>query len=274
LPDANSGFAEIGILGVPWVLLLAAVLILVSVWLVDRKRAGLPTRPSLTFRRASRAVSSERRFWFLVALFAVNVTTFIGVRVVADWQPLVAVEPYRPGVAITDIVPNAVYVESDAIDAFRNGPEFVYGVTPGTPFDFQVTVRNSGPVAVRLLGWPVGEWIDEPDPGAKTDYYPDGLALPVDLGSPSAAPDRSTAFGPVELGPGEEAAIVVRWFAGECADPNGKRHAEPMQPGVTVEYGSTLVPIVYEVIGWRRKAIVELPFGIAVPAKPDCIEGF
>ncbi len=141
------------------------------------------------------------------------------------------------------------------------GPRSVYAVAPGQPLTYVMSVRNSWPVGIRLLG----RWrestarTDATEPNGST---PTGLSLLRDPDYVDARPESTKPFFPVNLAPGEEVTLVVTEVARDCADPAKAVPARSDSGDFTIP----TVQFVYEAFGIEGIATVSLSPEVTVPS--------
>ena len=129
------------------------------------------------------------------------------------------------------------------------GPRYIAPVGPGEVVTYLVTIRNTSPFGLTILG-PVGEL---------------RLGLPRNPDRPSADPADAVPFHPVTLAAGAEMAVVVGRIATACADPAAK---VPVHVGDrTAAFG---FGIVYDIFGWWREAAIYPPVEVTIPGEANC----
>ena len=262
----DGGFADVGLIGLPWVPILLLTALYAAMTAVRRVRSGGPLIPDprswyigLRPWGWRRGLIWEIAFIIVVAL-VINALDPFG-------------EPLGPGsmaaapgsVESRDITSDQ-HEETGTVDVGQD-TEYIYRLRPGDTYSTIVTVRNTGPVApITLLGLPGGpdDTTGAQPPSSLT--VPTGLGLLHDPSSTSLAPGDVLPFHPVTLSPGEEVGVVIGNVAGPCADPTAivADQGSDSRPAVGI-------PFVYETFGWRRVGDVYPPFQVTVAGTPGCV---
>lgn len=248
LPSAPSTANRAWLL---WALLVGAIATIVHVrrgGAIRGPRAwGAWIRPQLRWN-AKWTSWRARTLWAL--LFVLPLVT---VQLLRDWDPLAYAEPSGPGIGFYESRPGGQWQEDYAehqwsVEQYPNcesgcgGPLYVYSVRPGELFTFVVTVQNTSPVPVTLLG------------RVATNESPSGLALLRDPDSASSDPSNLEPFRPTLLAPGQAVTVAIIQSGWACADPTSTFAAAGGMQG----WG-----LVYDVFGWRRLGDVWPHFGVA-----------
>lgn len=149
-------------------------------------------------------------------------------------------------------------------DPGRDGRYPVYvTAAPGDPFSFGFSVRNDGPLPIRLEGV-----VRDPAVHDGVVDYPTLRAVWRDGSSQGGVtgPTGPVApFGPIDLGPGEFTVLWLVWTASPCA---AGPSFEPLADQAAV--GIPELRIAYSVLGLPRTAVIELPFEMLQPYRADC----
>ncbi|MEW6225863.1 MAG: hypothetical protein AB1627_14660 [Chloroflexota bacterium] len=150
-------------------------------------------------------------------------------------------------------------------DPARDGRYPVYvTAAPGDPFSFGFSVRNEGPLPIRLEGV-----VRDPAVHDGVVDYPTLRALWRDGSSQGGVtgPTGPVApFGPIDLGPGEFTVLWLVWTASPCA-------AGPSFEPIGDETALVGIPelrVAYSVLGFARTAVIDLPFEILQPYQATC----
>lgn len=169
-----------------------------------------------------------------------------------------------PGIGLTERRSDGVSQVVFPYGTFQSpsgGPRDVYAVGPGQPLTYLVSVRNTWPIPVRLIG----RWADS---NARTDAAeprgstPTGLGLLRDPARLVPSVDNTVPFQPIEIAPGAEVPVVVAEVARDCADPGvslPQRRPGPLWTRPSIEF-------VYEVFGIQGVAPVHLSPEVVVPS--------
>jgi hypothetical protein len=272
---AVTGVTFDGISGSVSTILLVALSVILLTVLVRRVWRDLTGRSPSAEPRAGQRLT-WRRF---VANLAMAVVVVLGFSVVKN---LFAV-PLGPGsfsgsgLGVTEarddgIDPFLVKLRPGSVEVTEqppvsgssvfDGPRSVYAVAPGRPLTYLVSLRNSWPIGIRLLG----RWRDSTaatDATEPTGSTPTGLSL---LREPDvvldAGPDATKPFAPVDLAPGEEVTLVVAEVGRDCADPTkavpARRDSE--------SFSIPSIEFVYEAFGIEGVARVGLSPEVTVPS--------
>jgi hypothetical protein len=132
---------------------------------------------------------------------------------------------------------------------------------PGSPFSFGFSVRNDGPLPIRLDGV-----VRDPAVHDSVVDYPTLRAVWRD-GAPHGGISGPVApFGPIDLGPGEYTVLWLVWTASPCA-------AGPSFEPAVDQAASVGIPelrVAYSVLGFPRTAVIDLPFEMLQPYRADC----
>jgi hypothetical protein len=254
--------------GVAFLLILLAVLLLGTWRLLTGRSAQAERRPPQRLTR--------RRFGANLVIGVVVLSAFVATK-------YVSVPPLEPGsfggsgLGVTE-------ARNDGIDPFFeqlrpglvqvtdqppvsggsvfDGPRSVYAVVPGQPLTYIVSVQNSWPIGIRLLG----RWRDSTAPTDATEPIgstPTGLSL---LREPDAVldagPDATKPFVPVDLAPGEEVTLVVAEVGRDCADPTKAVPARQDEEAFKIPR----IQFVYEAFGIEGIATVGLSPEVTVPS--------
>jgi hypothetical protein len=162
---------------------------------------------------------------------------------------------FRPG--LVDVTDQPPVSGSSVFD----GPRSVYAVAPGQPLTYMVSVKNSWPIGIRL----VGRWRDSSAPTDATEPIgatPAGLSLLREENVLDWGPESTKPFAPVDLAPGQEVTLVVAEVARDCADPAkvlpARHDAEP----ITIP----AIQFVFETFGIQGIATVGLSPEVTVPS--------
>jgi hypothetical protein len=155
--------------------------------------------------------------------------------------------------------------DNESDHTFR-APRYIYRVETGEPFTYLVSVRNNGPLPIRLLGLPAPDLpLDERLVQSESAWT--GLGLLRDPAVVSADPHDVVPFQPVDLAPGEEIVVVVAEMGGACADPA----LSPPRPADPNQYTISGIAFVYEMLATRDTVFMSLPFENTVPSTPGCV---
>lgn len=271
---ANPGdsFADVGIFGFPWVVLVVVLALVGAVatgwnvlhgrrafdWLRLRRRKGERARPRDLLVTCGAVFAM---FWVFQAFSAAaghGSPWQDGVSYGSRNAPGPEVSEVRPGGAWMDEMVDETYADTSAV------PFWVYRLMPGDPFTVIASARNATALPMTILGLP------------RRDNTPrafgwTGLGLLRDPATMSTAPGDVQAFTPVTLAPGEEVTLVLAGVAGRCADP-----AAVVPPSTTSDSSGTTVTmgpgftLVYEVFGWRMTGTAFPPFHLVVPTTAGC----
>jgi hypothetical protein len=259
-PATTGGTASTGIFVIPWVPVLLWIIVIGAIATVRHVRRGGAIRGPRAWGRWLRPYLHWRaprtswtgRIMFLLLFWV----PWIAVRLVGNWDPLSAADPFAPGPTVAEVLRDGLW-HDDSIEHASSygwgpgepclaecpGPRYLYRVQPGERYWWLETIRNDGPLPVTLLG------------RRATDIQPSpiGLGLLRDPSVLSADPANLRPFEPVVLGPGATVTVAVVQEADACADPAGSsawgRYA----------MGS---PFVYDVLGWRRVGHVYRHFSV------------
>ena len=172
------------------------------------------------------------------------------------WDPLAYTTPGGPGLGVSETRSDGRWQE-DAVENATSksvfpvcetdcrGPRYIYRLAPGAVYTFVVTVQNTGPLSVTLLGR-LGD-----DPSVAV-----GLALLRDPSHGASDPANLLPFTPVALAPGDAVTVAIVSAAASCADPtmDAKAWPESMQ-----SWG-----LAYDILGWRREGTVWPHFTVDV----------
>jgi hypothetical protein len=150
---------------------------------------------------------------------------------------------------------------TSGVSVVFDGPRIVHAVAPGEPLTYLVSVRNTWPITIRLMGrWRDGVGrTDATEPNATT---PTGLSLLRDPSVLDASPAGTTPFEPVELAPGAEVTVVVAETARDCADPTKVLPTRDGSESFTVPK----ILLVYEAFGIEGVGTVGLSPEVTVPS--------
>jgi hypothetical protein len=157
-------------------------------------------------------------------------------------------------------VPGSRYLRTES-DPFGSGSLYVYCGKPAGDFAWMVSLRNDGPVTITLLGLGDGplalaDQVLEDGFGIH-DLAPYRAAEPTDtpLTSHDARdPRKAPALRPVEIAPGDEFEVWVRWSTGSTLLAEGSLLT------------SRSIPVRYRILGVERSAQVPLRDGVGVEA--------
>ena len=256
-PATTGGVASTGIFAVPWVPWLLWALLVGAVATVRHVRRGGAiggprtwaawVRPYLRWN-AKWTSWTSRILWVL--LFMVPLLT---VQLLSRWDPLAYAEPGGPGIGFYETRSGGLWQDDSAEHQWTQevyprcetecpGPLYVYRVRPGELFTVVMTVQNTSPVPVTLLG------------RRESDTSPYGLALLRDSTAASSDPSNLLPFRPTRLAPGEAVTVALVSSGESCADPTSDTAAAGwMQAWL----------FVYDVFGWRREGNVWPHFSVA-----------
>jgi hypothetical protein len=269
--NPGGGFATVDVFGLPWVPLLPVAAAWGVIATVRRTRSGRGLRPG----------RDELRRWFLGApvqarasnrrrLAAVVITLALSLlaELVLVNDPLAHGSAGAAGPEVSEVRDDGIWRDEERpgepYEQLRGGADYVFRVRPGEAFSTIVSVRNTWPVPVILLG------IDRAQQGtaysSETSADWNGLGLLRDPTRILAGPGDVLPFHPVTLGPGEETVLVIAWIGDRCADPTAP--LPPFEQGV-VRFNPGL-PLIYDVAGWRRTGYVYPTFDMTVPRRTGC----
>ena len=254
-----SGLADVGFFGLPIVpLAVIAALLIAAVGAVDvlnRRRLRAPGR-STASRRAVRVAWAV---WFTALIVLVLAST--------SFELIKPGSIAGPGLGVAEVRSDGLTREGSSTTwtESRDSPHYVVRVSPGEPFTVLASLRNTGPLPIRLLGWRKPELSFGSGSRARLDDYVVGLAFPRDPTAPSAAPEGVVPFHPVDIAPGAELAVVIVGLGGECADPDAAVPAQDPNHQIFRAF-----PFVFEVLGWHRVGELWPPFELSVASRPGC----
>jgi hypothetical protein len=138
---------------------------------------------------------------------------------------------------------------------------------PGEPFSFGFSVRNDGPLPIRLEGV-----VRDPNAEEGVVDYPTPRAVWRDgatNGGMTGPTGPVAPFAPTDLAPGEFAVLWLVDTASPCA-------AGPSFDPATGEAATVGLPplrVMYSVLGFPRTAAIDLPFDVLQPYRAGCPPG-
>ncbi len=199
-----GGLAEVGAFGAPWIVIIPIGIALTASIAASVGRTVLDPDRSFRdwFRRRPTRSTRRERIEGVAGGLAGPVVFFL-LSFAADYDPLVSGSVHGPGPSVTQIRTDGVTipeVEGNLTpdDWNFSSDRFVYRLSAGDTFTYIASVRNSGPVAVRLLG------LTAPVAGALTTDAPLGMFLLRDPTVLSLEPQHLIEFLPMDLEPGSE----------------------------------------------------------------------
>jgi len=256
--DPGGGFADIGIFGVPW----GPILIWFGFVALANKGLGM-TRLASRSTPGARPTGMSKGCLVSWAVAVVNVS--FGYWLLAQcggWSQgdkVVAGSVVAPGPDVSAVTADGVVADETTDWWDERGVErYVYRVAPGEAFSYVVSVRNTSPLPITILGLPSAA-----EGPVGSDYHWNGLGLLRDPAIVSAAPEDVVPFQAVNLDSGEEVVLVVAAAGGSCADPTADV--------VTKEGTGRGLEIVYDVLGWRIDGFITPLAHVSVPVIPGCV---
>ena len=132
---------------------------------------------------------------------------------------------------------------------------------PGEPFSFGFSVRNDGPLPIRLEGV-----VRDPAVHDGVVDYPTLRAVWRDGAPDGGVGGPAAPFGPIDLEPGDYIVLWLIWTASPCA-------AGPSFEPAADQAASVGIPelrVAYSVLGFPRTAVIDLPFEMLQPYRADC----
>ena len=278
--NPGGGFADEGIFGAPWVpalLFIATAAIVQAAWTrVRRVRDGaLIVKPTGPSAGRSAGPATRRGKLKVVGQFGLIVVASMVLTSLGSIDPILYGSTGGPGPEVTEVRDGEGTWFDETVEPPEDRlqgavPNYVFRVQPGDAFSTLVSIRNTWPVPITVLGLyrEGGTTTDMLLAGA--DAVQNGLGLLRDTTRISAEAGDVVPFQPVALGPGEEVVLVVAWVAGSCADPT----ADVTFHGSESWAARPFVNVVYDVLGWRRQGWTYGPFDISVPSTPGCLPPF
>jgi hypothetical protein len=227
-------------------------------WVRGLGHAPKPTRP--------RPQLSRRRQLVNIVQGIATVTVVLIVQSAFRPPPLSPGSFAQLGLGLNEIRSDGVGLVDASIHGFLYtsddaGPRGVFRVGPGGPLTYVVTVRNTWPIGIRLMG----RWADSAartDATEPTGTTPTGLGLLRDPSKDDGSIENTAQFSPVDLAPGAEVALVVTEVGRDCADPT--RILPERRPYDTVS--APAIQFVYEAVGIEGIATVGLMQEVTVPS--------